>query len=298
MSSPTITRQLVDPASGEPFGEVADTTLAELDRVVTRSAAAQRSWATALPSQRSLVLNRLADLVEAEADTLSRLEVAETGKPWAVMRDGELPFAVDNLRFFAAAARSLDGSAAGVVSDGYTSMVLRRPVGVVAAITPWNFPLVMAVWKAGAALAAGCSVVLKPAPATPSTSTRLAELAREAGLPTDVFSVVTGDAEVGEALVTHDRTDMVTVTGSTATGRRVMAAAARRPTRVHLELGGKAPFVVFADADVPAVAAAAALASTYNSGQDCTAATRVYAESAVRDELLDAIGAELTRPPK
>ena len=293
MSSPTITRQLVDPASGEPFGEVADTTLAELDRVVTRSAAAQRSWATALPSQRSLVLNRLADLVEAEADTLSRLEVAETGKPWAVMRDGELPFAVDNLRFFAAAARSLDGSAAGVVSDGYTSMVLRRPVGVVAAITPWNFPLVMAVWKAGAALAAGCSVVLKPAPATPSTSTRLAELAREAGLPTDVFSVVTGDAEVGEALVTHDRTDMVTVTGSTATGRRVMAAAARRPTRVHLELGGKAPFVVFADADVPAVAAAAALASTYNSGQDCTAATRVYAEAAVRDELLDAIGAEL-----
>ena len=151
--------------------------------VVTRSAAAQRSWATALPSQRSLVLNRLADLVEAEADTLSRLEVAETGKPWAVMRDGELPFAVDNLRFFAAAARSLDGSAAGVVSDGYTSMLLRRPVGVVAAITPWNFPLVMAVWKAGAALAAGCSVVLKPAPATPSTSTRFAELARR-GWPT------------------------------------------------------------------------------------------------------------------
>ena len=293
MSSSTITRILVDPASGVPIGEVADTSLADLDRVVTRSATAQRTWATALPAQRSLALLRMADLVEAEADGLSRLEVAETGKPWAVMRDGELPFAVDNLRFFAAAARSLDGSAAGIVSDGYTSMLLRRPAGLVAAITPWNFPLVMAVWKAGAALAAGCSVVLKPAPATPSTSKRLAELAIEAGVPADVFSVVTGDAEVGEALVIHDRTDMVTVTGSTATGRRVMAAAARRPTRVHLELGGKAPFVVFADADVPAVAAAAALAATYNTGQDCTAATRVYAEASVADELVEAIRAEM-----
>ena len=175
-----------------------------------------------------MALLRLADLVEAEADGLSRLEVAETGKPWAVMRDGELPFAVDNLRFFAAAraiARRQRGRQS--CSDGYTSMLLRRPAGLVAAITPWNFPLVMAVWKVGAALAAGCSVVLKPAPATPSTSKRLAELAIEAGVPADVFSVVTGDAEVGEALVIHDRTDMVTVTGSTATGRRVMAAAAR-----------------------------------------------------------------------
>ena len=163
---------------------------------------------------------------------------------------------------------------------------------MVAAITPWNFPLVMAVWKIGAALAAGCSVVLKPAPATPSTSIRLAELALEAGVPADVFTVVTGDAAVGEALVADRRVDMVTVTGSTATGRRVMANAAARPARVHLELGGKAPFVVFRDADVEAVAAAAALAATYNTGQDCTAATRVYAEAPIVDDLLAAVRAD------
>ena len=144
---------------------------------VTAAAKAGAEWGRALPSQRALVLNRLADLVEQHADELARLEIEETGKPWTVMRDGELPFAVDNLRFFAAAARSLHGTAAGEFSTGYTSMLLRRPVGVVAAITPWNFPFVMAVWKAGAALAAGCTVVLKPAPATPRSAIRLAELA-------------------------------------------------------------------------------------------------------------------------
>jgi betaine-aldehyde dehydrogenase len=206
-----------------------------------------------------------------------------------VMRGGELPFAVDNLRFFAAAARGVDGSAAGVFSTGYTSMLIRRPVGVVAAITPWNFPLIMAIWKIGAALAAGCTVVLKPAPATPRSSIRLAELALEAGLPDGAFSVVTGDAEVGEAMVTHPLTDMVTVTGSTATGRRIMALASGRPARVHLELGGKAPLLVFADADLQAVGQAAALAASYNSGQDCTAATRVYVERSAHDRLIESL---------
>jgi betaine-aldehyde dehydrogenase len=286
-------RALINPATGRQFAIVPDSTTADVDRAVLAAAAAGQEWAAATPSARSLVLLRLADLVEQHADELSRLDVEETGKPWTVMRDGELPFAVDNLRFFAASARSLHGTAAGEFSTGYTSMLVRRPVGVVAAITPWNFPLIMAVWKLGAALAAGCTVVLKPAPTTPRSSLRLAELAREAGLPAGALSVVTGDGVVGEALVTHPGVDMITVTGSSATGRRIMALASDRPKRVHLELGGKAPLVVFADADIEAVAAAAALAASYNSGQDCTAATRVYVERSAHDRLVDAMAATM-----
>jgi betaine-aldehyde dehydrogenase len=282
-------RTLVNPATGESFAVVSDATRDELDRAVLAAAAAGREWGRATPSARSLVLVRLADLVEQHADEISRLDVEETGKPWTVMRDGELPFAVDNLRFFAASARSLHGTAAGEFSTGYTSMLVRRPAGTVAAITPWNFPFIMAVWKVGAALAAGCTVVLKPAPTTPRSSIRLAELALQAGLPAGALSVVTGDAEIGEALVTHPGIDMITVTGSSGTGRRIMQLASERPKRVHLELGGKAPFVVFADADLSAAAGAAALAATYNSGQDCTAATRVYVERSTHDELVDAI---------
>ncbi|MEN9644165.1 MAG: hypothetical protein RL238_834, partial [Actinomycetota bacterium] len=286
-------RTLVNPATGHPFATVDDSTVADVDRQVLAATAAGREWGSATPSARSLVLLKLADLVEQHADELSRLDVEETGKPWTVMRDGELPFAVDNLRFFAASARSLHGTAAGEFSAGYTSMLVRRPAGVVAAITPWNFPFIMAVWKVGAALAAGCTVVLKPAPTTPRSSLRLAELALEAGLPAGALSVVTGDAEVGEALVTHRGVDMITVTGSSGTGRRIMRLAASGPKRVHLELGGKAPFVVFDDADLEAVAGAAALAATYNTGQDCTAATRVYVDRRVHDRLVDAIAATM-----
>lgn len=280
---------LIDPCTGETFDEVATTTLAEVEAHVSAASRAGPEWGRATPSDRALVLLKLADLVEQRADEISRLDVEETGKPWAVMRDGELPFAVDNLRFFAASARSLHGTGAGEFSAGYTSMLLRRPAGVVAAITPWNFPFVMAVWKVGAALAAGCTVVLKPAPTTPRSSLRLAELALEAGLPDGAFSVVTGDVEVGEALVTNPAVNMITLTGSSATGRRIMALAAPRTTRLHLELGGKAPFVVFADADPEAVADAAAMATTYNSGQDCTAATRLYVEEAAHDTVVEAV---------
>ncbi len=286
-------RALIDPATGRQFATVADTSTADLDRQVLAAAAAGKEWGSATPSARSLVLLKLADLVEQHADEISRFDVEETGKPWTVMRDGELPFAADNLRFFAASARSLHGTAAGEFSTGYTSMLLRRPAGTVAAITPWNFPFIMAVWKVGAALAAGCTVVLKPAPTTPRSSIRLAELALQAGLPAGALSVVTGDAEVGEALVTHPAIDMITVTGSSGTGRRIMQLAANGPKRVHLELGGKAPFIVFGDADIEAVAGAAALAGTYNSGQDCTAATRVYVERSRHDELVDAIAATM-----
>jgi len=239
------------------------------------------------------VLLRLAQLVEDDADELSRLEVEETGKPWAVMRTGEVPFAVDNLRFFAAAARSLDGTGAGVFSAGYTSMVVRRPIGPIAAICPWNFPLIMAIWKVGAALAGGNTVVLKPAPSTPRSSIRLAELALQAGLPTGACIVVTGGADTGEALITDPRIAAVTFTGSTQTGRRIMALAAEAPKQVFLELGGKAPLLVFADAEIEGAASAIAMASTYNSGQDCTAATRVYVERSVAGELEQAIAAAL-----
>jgi betaine-aldehyde dehydrogenase len=286
-------RTLINPATGRQIEPIGDASPDEVDARVADAVGAAKEWGRALPSQRALVLHRLADLVEQHADELSRLDVDETGKPWTVMRDGELPFAVDNLRFFGAAARSLHGTAAGEFSTGYTSMLLRRPAGVVAAITPWNFPLVMAVWKVGAALAAGCTVVLKPAPTTPRSAIRLAELAGEAGLPSGALSVVTGGGEIGEALIGNPSVDTVTFTGSTATGRRIMQLAAERAAPVHLELGGKAPLIVFADADLESAASAAALAATYNTGQDCTAATRVYVERSAHDQVVDALAATM-----
>jgi betaine-aldehyde dehydrogenase len=235
------------------------------------------------------VLLRLADAIEDDVAQLTELEVTDSGKPWSVFADGELPFAADNLRFFAGAARSLEGTGAGVLSKGYTSMVVRRPVGVVAGIAPWNFPLIMALWKLGPALAAGNTMVLKPAPSTPHTTLRVAELASRAGLPPGVLNVVTGGADVGAALAGDAGIDMVTVTGSSATGREVMRIAAATTKRVHLELGGKAPALVFADADVDEVARALAMASTYNTGQDCTAATRVYVERSAYKRVVEAL---------
>jgi betaine-aldehyde dehydrogenase len=283
------TRELVDPATGEVVDAVADCTVEQLDAAVAAARAAQATWAERTPGERSRVLLRLADLLEAHGDELTELEVAETGKPRATMRDGELPFTADNLRFFAGAARSLEGTGAGVLSAGYTSMLLRRPVGVVGAITPWNFPLLMAAWKLGPALAAGNGGVIKPASRTPRATLRFAELIEEAGAPAGLVNAVTGSTEIGEAIVRHPGVDMVTVTGSTATGRRVMEGAGGGVKRLALELGGKAPALVFEDADVPAMASAIALGATYNSGQDCTAATRVYAQRAVFADVVDAL---------
>ena len=290
-SGPVVT--LVDPASGASSADVATGSAADVAAATASAQAAFADWAGRTPGERARVLLRLADLMEAEADALTELEVAETGKPWAVMAEGELPFAADNLRFFAGSARSLEGTGAGVLSHGYTSMLLRRPIGVVGSIAPWNFPLVMAIWKLGPALAAGNTVVLKPAPATPGTTMRLAELAGEAGLPPGVLNVVTGGAEVGEAIVRDPIVQMVSVTGSTRTGAAVMAAAAERTVRVHLELGGKAPALVFADADVDHLARAVTLGATYNTGQDCTAATRVYVERSRYPDVVDAVAATM-----
>ncbi len=286
-------RTLVDPATGAAVDEIGEGSVADLDLAVDAALDAQAAWAARTPGERAAVLLDLADAIEADAELLTRMEVEETGKPRAVFHDGELPFAVDNLRFFAGAARSLEGTAAAQLSHGYTSMLMRRPVGVIGSIAPWNFPFIMAIWKVGPALATGNAVVLKPAPLTPRTSIRLAELAVSAGLPAGLLNVVTGGSEVGEALVRSDGTGMVSLTGSTRAGQAVMAAAAGSVKRLHLELGGKAPALVFPDADIDAMARALALGATYNSGQDCTAATRVYAHRDVYADVVDALATVL-----
>ena len=283
---------LVDPATGAVSTTVTQASVSDVDEAVVAAAAAQPAWAARTPGDRATILARAAEAL-VDAAELVDLEVRETGKPRAVFADGELPFGVDNLRFFAGAARSLEGSGAGVLSSGYTSVLVRRPVGVVAGIAPWNFPFIMAIWKLGPALAAGNAVVLKPAPQTPSSTLALAEIAVGAGLPPGVLNVVTGGAEIGAALVEHPQVDMVSITGSSRAGRAVMSAAAPTTKRLHLELGGKAPAVVFADADLGAVAQGLAMGATYDSGQDCTAATRVYVERPVYDDVVAALAERL-----
>jgi betaine-aldehyde dehydrogenase len=284
-----MVREIINPSSGEVVAEVRDSTPDEVDQAVAAARSAFPAWAAKTPGERARVLLRLADLVEEHTDELTRLEVEDTGKPVATMRDGELPFGVDNLRFFAGAGRSLEGTGAGVLSEGYTSMLLRRPLGVIGSIAPWNFPLIMAIWKIAPALVAGNTCVIKPAPQTPRSTLLLARLVEEAGAPAGAVNVVTGDAEPGEALVEHAGVDMVSLTGSTATGRRVMQGATTTLKRLHLELGGKAPALVFADADVASMARAVSMGATYNTGQDCTAATRVYVERSRYDEAVDAL---------
>ncbi len=284
---------LTDPATAQVSAEFAQSSVAQAESAVAVARRAQAAWGSRTPGERSRALLAWADAIEADAESLADAEVLDTGKPVTVALDGELPFAVDNLRFFAGAARSLEGTGAGSLSDGYTSVITRRPVGVVAGITPWNFPLIMAIWKAGPALAAGNAVVLKPAPTTPRSTLRIAELAVESGIPAGLLNVVTGGADVGSALVAAPEVDMISVTGSTTTGRAVMAGSVERVKRVHLELGGKAPVLVFHDADIAAMAHAVALGATYNSGQDCTAATRVYAERAVFDDVVAVLRAQI-----
>jgi betaine-aldehyde dehydrogenase len=285
---------ITNPATEEEVAAFTESGVDDVAAAVETARAAQPAWAAKTPGERSLALLRLADALEADASNLAKLEIEDSGKPWTTAFDGELPFGIDNLRFFAGAARSLDGTGAGSFSNGYTSVLTRRPVGVVAGITPWNFPLIMAIWKAGPALAAGNAVIVKPAPATPRTTLRFAQLAVEAGLPAGLFNVVTGDAQVGQSLVTHRGVDMVSVTGSTETGKAVMRGAVEGVKRVHLELGGKAPVIVFADADLNAMAHAVALGATYNTGQDCTAATRVYLERSVYDDGVAALREQMS----
>ncbi|MFJ9008549.1 aminobutyraldehyde dehydrogenase [Streptomyces canus] len=282
--------RLVNPATGKAAKVVATSTPAEVDLAVTSATKAQPAWAQALPAERANALLRLADLVEKHADELAAAEVAETGKPMTYMRDGEIHTAVDHLRFFAGAARSVEGTGAGVFAKGFTSILTRRPIGLVAGVAPWNFPLIMGVWKMAPAVVTGNTIVLKTAPQTPTTTLRLAELAIEAGIPPGVFNVVTGGTDVGAALVQHPAIDMISLTGSSATGRRIAQSVADNPRRLHLELGGKAPAIVLDDADLEAAAKQLAIASAYNTGQDCTSATRVYVPQQKMGQLVEALG--------
>lgn len=281
------TRTLIDPATGEPTTTISEASVGDAERAVAAAAEVFPAWSGRTAGERARVLLRWADLIDAHAAELTALEVAETGKPEAVFRDGELPFGTDNLRFFAGAGRSLEETGAGLLSEGYTSMIVRRPVGPVVGIAPWNFPMIMGLWKIGPALAAGNTIVIKPAPSTPSSTLYIAELAIEAGVPPGVLEVVTGDQAVGEALVCDERVHLVSITGSTRAGRQVMSTAAVRGARVHLELGGKAPCLVFEDAHLDDAAHGIAMGATYNSGQDCTAATRVYAHESIIDALVE-----------
>ena len=293
-----------NPATGEELAEVVDASPADVDRAVQAAQTAfyDGRWSKLTPGERSLALWKLADLIEARAAELARVESENTGKPYELVSlGGDLPFAVDNLRFFAAAARDIHGFSSGEYARGYTSLFRKEPVGVCAQITPWNYPLLMAVWKIGPALAAGCTVVLKPAPTTPLTTLMLGELIAEAGIPPGVVNIVTGGNATGQALVEHPQVRMVSLTGSTATGKQVMRTAADTLKRVHLELGGKAPFIVFEDADVETVAAKATLAATVNTGQDCTAATRVYVHESklaqVQEAIVEAMRKVVMGPP-
>jgi betaine-aldehyde dehydrogenase len=285
-----------NPATCGQIAEVINASRADVDCAVQ---AAHRAfydgrWSRLTPGERSLAIWRLGDLLEKHAADFAKAESENTGKPYGFVSLGaDLPFTIDNLRFFAAAARDTHGYSTGEYAKGFTSMYRREPVGVVGQIAPWNYPLMMAVWKIGPALAAGCTIVLKPAPSTPITTLMLADLMAEAGIPAGVVNIVTGDNDTGQALVEHPLVRMVSITGSTASGKRVMKTAADTLKRVHLELGGKAPFIVFDDADVETVAAVATLAATFNTGQDCTAATRVYVQqdkqASVRDALVEAM---------
>jgi betaine-aldehyde dehydrogenase len=268
-----------NPATGEVIAEVADASRADVDKAVqaAKTAFYDGRWSKLTPAARSLAIWKLADLLEKRIEEFAKAESDNTGKPYQfVSLGGDLPFAIDNLRFFAGAARDSHGHHAGEFMAGYTSIYRREPVGVVAQVCPWNYPIMMAAWKIGPALAAGCTIVLKPAPATPLTTLMLADLIKEAGIPDGVVNIVTGGNDTGQAMVEHPDVRMVSLTGSTNTGKKVMKTAADTLKRVHLELGGKAPFIVFDDADPELIAAKATLAATINTGQDCTAATRVY----------------------
>jgi betaine-aldehyde dehydrogenase len=283
------TEPVLNPATGEVIGHAPLSSAEDVDRAVRAARDAFDGWSTTTPAERSLALLKLADKLEEQTEELSELEADNAGKPIASFRDDEVPFMVDNLRFFAGAARQLEGRSAGEYAGGYTSMIRREPIGVVGQITPWNYPLMMAVWKIGPALAAGNTIVLKPAETTPITTLKLAEYAAEF-LPAGVFNVITGHGEpAGQALVTHEQVDMVSLTGSVNTGKWIARNAADTLKRVHLELGGKAPVVVFDDADMATALETIAGTGYYNAGQDCTAATRVLASSKTYDEVVSGL---------
>ena len=279
---------LVNPATGEVFAQAPLSGEADVDRAFAVAEKAFESWRDSTPSQRQMALLKIADAIEERAEELVRAESENTGKPYSLTMEEEIPAMADQIRFFAGAARVLEGKSAGEYMEGMTSFVRREPVGVCAQVTPWNYPMMMAVWKFAPAIAAGNTVVLKPSDTTPVTTVILAELAAEF-LPEGVLNVVCGDRDTGRAIVRHETPQMVSITGSVRAGMEVAEAAARDLKRTHLELGGKAPVIIFDDADLEAAAEEIAGAGYFNAGQDCTAATRVLAAPNVYDDFVGAI---------
>jgi aminobutyraldehyde dehydrogenase len=288
---------ILNPRTGATILKLPEANAAQIDRAVAAARAAFTQWSRTTPQQRSNLLLKLADRIEAEAAAFAALEALNTGKPVHAALNDELPAIVDCFRFFAGAVRTMQGAVAGEYLPGHTSMIRRDPIGVVASIAPWNYPLMMVAWKLAPALAGGNCVVLKPSEQTPLTALKLARILAEV-LPEGVVNVVVGQGgTVGNALINHPGIDMVSLTGDIATGKKVLAAAAKSVKRTHLELGGKAPVIVMEDADIDAVVAGLRAFSFYNAGQDCTAACRVYAADAVYDRLvadLSAAAASIT----
>jgi betaine-aldehyde dehydrogenase len=279
---------VINPATGQVVASAPVSDQADVDAAYAAAATAFEGWRDTTPSERQRMMLKFADAVEARADDFVRLEAENTGKPHAVTASEEIPPMVDHIRFFAGAARVLEGRSAGEYMTGHTSWIRREPIGVVGQVTPWNYPMMMAVWKIAPALAAGDTIVLKPSDTTPETTLLLAEVAAEF-LPPGVLNVITGDRDTGRMVVEHPTPQLVAITGSVRAGMQVAGSAARDVKRVHLELGGKAPVIVFDDADVEAAAEAIAVAGYFNAGQDCTAATRVLAGPRVHDDFVAAL---------
>ena len=279
------TTTLVNPATGQPFATAPKSNAADIDAAFKAASDAFVDWRDSTPSQRQRALLKIADAIEERADEVIAIECENTGKPISLTTSEEVPPMVDQIRFFAGAARNLEGKSAGEYMPGMTSMIRREPVGVIGQVTPWNYPMMMAVWKWAPAIAAGNTVVLKPSDTTPASTVWMANLMAEF-LPAGVFNVVCGERETGASLVNHTRPDMVSITGSVGAGIQVAESAAKQVKRVHLELGGKAPVVVFADADLAAAAEAIAIAGYFNAGQDCTAATRVIVQDSVYEDFV------------
>jgi betaine-aldehyde dehydrogenase len=282
------TFEVVNPATGERIAEEPLSSPQDVDRAVTAAARAFESYGYTTPAERATMLLKLADALEEREEEFVQAEVTNAGKPIEAFRADEIPVAADCLRFFAGAARTMQGPTAGEYLEGYTSMIRREPVGVVGQITPWNYPLMMAIWKIGPALAGGNTIVMKPAETPPLSTLLLAEIAADI-FPRGVLNVVVGAGATGEALVRHEQVDMVALTGSVESGKKVAEAAAGTLKRVHLELGGKAPVVVFDDVDMETAMETIAGTGYYNAGQDCTAATRVLASKRVYDDVVNGL---------
>lgn len=284
------TLEVENPATGEIADKVIKATAEDVDGAVqtAKTAFYDGRWSGKTPGERSQVLTKMADLIEARADEIAAIESEDSGKPYEYCSLGaDIPFSVDNLRFFAAAARNTGGDNAGEYAEGYTSIFRKEPCGVTAGIAPWNYPFMMAIWKIGPPLAAGCTSIIKPASVTPRSTLLLGEIAKEAGLPDGVLNIVSGN--VGRSIVEHPDVRLVSLTGATETGKQIMRSAAETVKRVHLELGGKAPLVAFADADIEVMAEKACLGAYFNTGQDCTAATRILVEKSKLKDVTEAL---------